>query len=31
MIYELRIYRFHPGTKKVFLANFKKALPDSAL
>ena len=25
MIYELRIYRFHPGTKKVFLENFKKA------
>ena len=25
MIYELRIYRLHPGTKKVFLENFKKA------
>ena len=25
MIYELRIYRFHPGKKKVFLENFKKA------
>jgi hypothetical protein len=25
MIHELRIYRFHPGKKKVFLAEFKKA------
>ena len=25
MIYELRIYRCHPGKKKVFLENFKKA------
>ena len=25
MIYELRIYRFHPGKKKVFLESFKKA------
>ena len=25
MIYELRIYRFHPGKKKQFLQNFKLA------
>ena len=25
MIYEMRIYRLHPGTKKTFLAEFKKA------
>ncbi len=25
MIYELRIYRFHPGQKKIFLEEFKKA------
>ncbi len=25
MIHELRIYRFHPGQKKVFLKEFKKA------
>ena len=25
MIYELRIYRFHPGKKKIFLDEFKKA------
>ena len=25
MIYELRIYRFHPGKKKQFLDNFKLA------
>ena len=25
MIHELRIYRFHPGKKKVFLQEFKKA------
>ena len=25
MIYELRIYRFHPGAKEKFLENFKKA------
>ncbi|MBM3802338.1 MAG: NIPSNAP family protein [Acidimicrobiia bacterium] len=25
MIYELRIYRFHPGQKATFLAGFKKA------
>jgi hypothetical protein len=25
MIYELRIYRFHPGQKKIFLNEFKKA------
>ena len=25
MIYELRIYRFHPGKKKTFLDEFKKA------
>tara|TARA_B100000029_G_scaffold453098_1_gene478672 strand:- start:662 stop:976 length:315 start_codon:yes stop_codon:yes gene_type:complete len=25
MIYELRIYRFHPGKKKEFLENFKLA------
>ncbi len=25
MIYELRIYRFHKGKKKVFLPEFKKA------
>jgi len=25
MLYELRIYRFHPGKKKTFLEGFKKA------
>jgi hypothetical protein len=25
MIYELRIYRFHPGTKRTFLRGFKLA------
>jgi hypothetical protein len=25
VIYELRIYRFHPGKKKTFLGGFKKA------
>ncbi len=25
MIYELRVYRFHPGQKKTFLRGFKKA------
>ena len=25
MIHELRIYRFHPGKKKIFLQGFKKA------
>ena len=25
MIYELRIYRFHPGSKETFLVGFKKA------
>ena len=25
MIYELRIYRFHPGQKKTFLRGFKRA------
>lgn len=25
MLYELRIYRFHPGQKQTFIAGFKKA------